>query len=397
MNLPQNVKHIIETLEKNSFEAFAVGGCVRDSLMGVEPKDYDITTNALPEQVKEFFSKTIETGIEHGTITVVLDGENYEVTTYRIDGEYLDNRRPDKVVFTPNLKEDLLRRDFTINAIAYNDAKGYQDFFYGQEHIKEKKIIAVGSAEKRFDEDSLRIYRGVRFACQLGFEIDEETKTAMKKKAELTRNLSVERIREELVKALKSEYVENLKTFIDIDVLKFYDDSLSEHVKNNLDTIIKNLKKLDKAEKTTTNVLAVLFYGLFIDDDKEQLKKLKLDNKTINEVYTIQGYIGDTRISNIYSTRRALSCYGEFLKTILYLEEILVGVDNSEIFENIDKILENNDPIYLKDLAVNGRDMQEAGLKGKEIGRQLEFLLNEVHKNPSVNTKEQLLAFKLLS
>ncbi len=388
MNLPQNVKYIIETLEKNNFEAYAVGGCVRDSLMGVEPKDYDITTDALPEQVKELFKKTVETGIEHGTITVVEGGENYEVTTYRIDGEYLDNRRPDKVVFTPNLKEDLLRRDFTINAIAYNDTKGYQDFFEGQKHIKEKKIIAVGDACKRFDEDSLRIYRGVRFACQLGFEIDDETKKAMITKAELTQNLSVERIREELIKALKSIHIENLKTFIDIDVLKFYDDILNEHVKNNLENIIKNLNNM---ERTSTNVLATLFYGLSIEDVKRQLKKLKLDNKTINEIFTILDYINVENFDDLYFTRKALSKYSEFFKTMLYVQEILTGVDNSSILKNVNIVLENNQPINIKDLAVNGKDMQEAGFVGVQIGEKLSFLLDEVHKNPKINTKEQLI------
>ncbi len=388
MNLPQNVKYIIETLEKNNYEAYVVGGCVRDSLMGVEPKDYDITTNALPEQVQGLFSKTFETGIEHGTITVVEGGENYEVTTYRIDGEYLDNRRPDKVVFTPNLKEDLLRRDFTINAIAYNDNKGYQDFFNGQEHIKEKKIIAVGSAEKRFDEDSLRIYRGVRFACQLGFDIDVETKAAMLKKADLTQNLSVERIREELVKALKSVHIENLKTFIDIDVLKFYDDTLNEHVKSNLDIIIKNLNNI---ERTSTNVLCALFYRLSIEEVKNQLKKLKLDNKTINEVYTILDYVDVVNVDDMYFTRKTLSKYGEFFKVVLYVQEVLTGVDNSVILKNVNNVLDNQEPINIKDLAVNGKDMQTAGFSGVQIGEKLSFLLDEVHKNPKVNTKEDLL------
>ncbi len=388
MNLPKNVKYIIETLEKNNFEAYAVGGCVRDCLMGVLPKDYDITTNALPEQVQGLFNKTIETGIEHGTITVVEDGENYEITTYRIDGEYLDNRRPEKVVFTPNLKEDLLRRDFTINAIAYNDTKGFQDFFSGQDHIREKKIIAVGDARKRFDEDSLRIYRGVRFACQLGFEIQEETKIAMIEKAELTQNLSVERIREEFIKALKSVYIENLNTFIDIDVLKFYDDTLSVHFKNNLQTIIENLKNI---ERTSTNVLAVLFYGLTLDEVKKQLKKLKLDNKTINEVYLILEYISVKNIDDMYFTRKMLNKYGEFLKTILYVQEILIGVSNKEILKNINIVLDNNEPINTKDLALNGKDMQEAGFKGVQIGEKLSFLLDEVHKNPNINTKEELL------
>ncbi len=387
MNLPKEVIYIIDTLVKNGFEAYAVGGCVRDSLMGVTPKDYDITTNALPLEVKALFKKTVDTGIQHGTVTVVENGGNYEVTTYRIDGEYLDNRRPESVLFTPNLQEDLLRRDFTINAMAYNP-KGYKDFFNGKQHILDKIIMAVGDPYKRFEEDSLRIYRGVRFACQLGFEIEPATKTAMIERAYLTKNLSVERIREELIKALKSKYLENLESFVEIGVFQYYDLTLEKHLKENLVSIIKNLYKV---ERTATNVLSVLFYGLSRDEIKKQLKQLKLDNKTTKEVETVLGYADTKNEENEYFVRKMLSKYGEFYETVLVVQEVLGSVDNSSILGIVKGVLERKEPINIKDLAVNGGDMQKLGITGVKIGETLNFLLDEVHKNPSLNTKDGLI------
>ncbi len=387
MNLPKEVLYIIDVLKQNGFEAYAVGGCVRDSLMGVEPKDYDITTNALPLEVKALFKKTVDTGIQHGTVTVVENGENYEVTTYRIDGEYLDNRRPESVVFTPNLQEDLLRRDFTINAIAYN-TEGYKDFFSGQQHILDKIIMAVGDPYKRFEEDSLRIYRGVRFACQLGFEIEESTKVAMIERAYLTENLSVERIREELIKALKSKHLENLKTFVEVGVFSYYDKVLEKHFNENLVNIIDRIKLV---ERNATNVLAVLFFGLSTDEIKKQLKQLKLDNKTIKEVELILEYVETENEDSEYFVRRMLSKYGEFYENILFMQEVLMKVDNSKIFEKIKTIVENQDPINIKDLVLKGGDIQGLGITGVKIGETLNFLLDEVHKNPSLNTKEKLI------
>ncbi len=387
MNLPKEVIYIIDTLVSNGFEAYAVGGCVRDSLMGVTPKDYDITTNALPLEVKALFKKTVDTGIQHGTVTVVENGENYEVTTYRIDGEYLDNRRPESVVFTPNLQEDLLRRDFTINAIAYNP-EGYKDFFCGQEHISEKIIMAVGDPYKRFEEDSLRIYRGVRFACQLGFKIEPATKIGMIERAYLTKNLSVERIREELVKALKSKYLENLESFIEVGVFQYYDLTLEKHFRKNLVSIIDNLCKV---ERTSTNVLSVLFYGLPTDEIKRQLKQLKLDNKTIKEVETVLGYQDTKNEETEYFVRKMLSKYGEFYETVLVVQEVLARVDNSRVLDIVKGVLERKEPINIKDLAVNGGDMQTLGITGVKIGETLNFLLDEVHKDPSLNTRDGLI------
>ncbi|MBO7631761.1 MAG: CCA tRNA nucleotidyltransferase, partial [Lachnospiraceae bacterium] len=196
--LPENVKRIIRTLETAGFEAYAVGGCVRDALFDRVPQDWDITTSALPEEVKGLFPRTVDTGIEHGTVTIMLGQEGYEVTTYRIDGKYEDCRHPDSVTFTRSLKEDLLRRDFTINAMAYNESTGLVDLFGGIEDLQAGIIRAVGNPTERFSEDALRILRAVRFAAQLGFTIEPETKQAMKTLSGNLKVVSAERIREEL-------------------------------------------------------------------------------------------------------------------------------------------------------------------------------------------------------
>ena len=200
IQLPEDVKRIINTLKEAGFEAYAVGGCVRDCLLGKTPNDWDITTSALPTEVKGLFSHTFDTGIKHGTVTVLLHHVGYEVTTYRIDGEYEDGRHPKEVSFTRSLKEDLLRRDFTINAMAYNEEDGIQDLFGGQQDLADGIIRCVGKAEDRFGEDALRMLRAVRFSAQLGFEIESETLKAMKSLSANLKLVSAERIRVELVK-----------------------------------------------------------------------------------------------------------------------------------------------------------------------------------------------------
>ena len=186
--------------------AYIVGGSVRDFKIGIsEPKDYDITTNALPEEIIKIFDKTIPTGIQHGTVTVMINGQGYEVTTYRIDGEYLDNRRPEGVTFVSNLKEDLARRDFTINALAFNEENGLIDYFGGIEDLNSKIIRAVGEPNKRFQEDALRMLRAIRFAARLDFHIEEKTLNGIKTNCNLILNVSNERIRDELCKILISD------------------------------------------------------------------------------------------------------------------------------------------------------------------------------------------------
>ena len=210
--LPKNVNKIIHVLEEHGFQAYAVGGCIRDSLLGRTPHDWDITTSALPEQVKALFKKTVDTGIQHGTVTILLDGEGYEVTTYRLDGEYEDSRHPKEVTFTSLLSEDLKRRDFTVNAMAYNEKDGLVDLFGGQKDMEEKVIRCVGDPLERFTEDALRILRAVRFAAQLGFSIEERTREAIGILAGNLEHISAERIQAELVKLAVSPHPEEFYT-----------------------------------------------------------------------------------------------------------------------------------------------------------------------------------------
>ncbi len=210
IQLPQKVDYIINELMKYGYEAYAVGGCVRDSILGKEPEDWDITTSAKPPEVKKIFRRTVDTGILHGTVTVMFDKEGYEVTTYRIDGEYEDNRRPKSIQYAENLVEDLKRRDFTINAMAYNEQKGLVDVFGGLKDIQAGIIRCVGSAEERIDEDALRILRALRFSAQLGFQIEEDTLNAVAKKAGNLKLISAERIRAELNKLILSPYPDKL-------------------------------------------------------------------------------------------------------------------------------------------------------------------------------------------
>lgn len=211
LEIPKNAETILHILEKAGYEAYVVGGCVRDSILGRSPDDWDITTSAKPEQVKALFHRTVDTGLQHGTVTVLMEKEGYEVTTYRVDGEYEDGRHPKEVTFTASLKEDLKRRDFTINAMAYNPSSGLVDLFGGLEDIERKIIRCVGNPLERFTEDALRIMRAVRFSAQLGFAIEEETRKALKVLAPNLKHVSAERIQVELVKLLMSPHPDYLR------------------------------------------------------------------------------------------------------------------------------------------------------------------------------------------
>ena len=220
MNIPKDVDFIIKKLEENGYEAFAVGGCVRDTILGREPKDWDITTSALPQKVKEIFRRTLDTGLQHGTVTVMLKHIGYEVTTYRIDGEYKDSRHPESVEFTTNLIEDLKRRDFTINAMAYNSKYGVVDAFDGIGDLQRKVIKCVNDPEERFTEDALRMLRAVRFSAQLGFEIEEKTEKAIKKLAPTLEKISAERICAELEKLILSDNPDKLIEAYNLGITK---------------------------------------------------------------------------------------------------------------------------------------------------------------------------------
>lgn len=220
LQLPAAVNMIIDVLQAHGYEGFAVGGCVRDSVLNRTPDDWDITTSATPYQVKELFSKTVDTGLQHGTVTVMVHGVGYEVTTYRIDGEYEDARHPKEVQFTSNLTEDLKRRDFTINAMAYSKDRGLIDEFGGMNDLQRKIIRCVGDPWQRFGEDALRILRAVRFAAQLGFEIEENTKKAIVELAPTLSKISAERIQTETVKLLMSDRPEMWRSVYDLGITR---------------------------------------------------------------------------------------------------------------------------------------------------------------------------------
>lgn len=287
-------------LNKCGYEAYVVGGCVRDSIIGLTPHDWDICTSALPEQIVEVFSdhKIIPTGLKHGTVTIVIDDEQYEVTTYRVDGEYEDNRHPVEVTFTSSLKEDLKRRDFTINAMAYNPSIGLIDFFGGKRDIKNKVIKCVGKPDDRFNEDALRILRAIRFSITLGYDIESKTLRSIYENKNLLKNISVERINSEITKALSHGYSVVMGKILQVVV-----PELTDRMVNSAMTMIGIFD-------TSTNVRIALLFNFDEDKQKEILQRLKFDNKTIKNVcgirkwtYNIRAYSDDELVPQIVMKR----------------------------------------------------------------------------------------------
>jgi len=394
IKLPPNVDKIISKLQGNGYEAYAVGGCVRDSILGRVPGDWDITTSAMPEETKALFQKTFDTGIEHGTVTVLLDGEGYEVTTYRIDGEYEDNRHPKEVTFTRCLEEDLLRRDFTINAMAYNHKDGLKDLFGGIEDINRKVIRCVGDAHARFSEDALRILRGIRFAAQLGFEIEDCTRAGMRELAPTLKNISAERIQVELVKTLVSPNPTLLNDAYKLGITKQFLPELDEQLNVN-ENVLKLLERV-RAEKV---LRLTMLFNIAVNEEevKKILKRLKFDNDTLNKVSKLVRYYNYNIEETGTAVRHAINIIGEELFPY-YLE-----VCNADLYakkshldrikELYQEILEKGQCVSLKTLAVSGKDLIQAGMKpGKEIGDKLGEFLGLVLDNPELNTKEELLS-----
>lgn len=435
IKLPKQVSYIIGELEKHGFEAYAVGGCVRDSILGRIPDDWDITTSAKPEQVKEIFQKTIDTGIEHGTVTVMIEREGYEVTTYRIDGEYEDSRHPKEVVFTSNLVEDLKRRDFTINAMAYSEEAGLVDVFDGIGDINRKMIRCVGKAKERFSEDALRILRAVRFAAQLKFQIEEETKEAIKELAVNLQNISAERIQTELVKLLVSQQPERIREAYELGITKVilpeFDAMMTctqenihhmytvgEHTVQALVNIENDkvlrlavlLHDVGKPEKKTMDETGTAhFYGHAkrgAEIAKNILKRLKFDNDTLFKVVKLIE-LHDNRPSLKKSSIRRLAVksgtglFDDLMKvkradtlaqSEYMREEKLAYLD--QICELYQKIMEDQDCIRIKDLKINGNDLIKLGVpQGKKIGMILSEIFEMVLEEPEKNTKEYLIGY----
>ena len=387
--MPENVKRIIEELNAAGFEAYAVGGCVRDSILGRTPDDWDITTDATPMEMKEIFRRTVDTGIQHGTVTVLMDSESYEVTTYRVDGDYSDSRHPDNVTFTRELKEDLLRRDFTINAMAYNDEAGLVDLYGGLSDLEAGVIRCVGTAEDRFSEDALRMMRAVRFSAQLGFTLDAATEAAVRKLCGTLVNVSAERIQTELKKLLMSDRPEY--------VIKLEQTGITEHVLKWIKTDERMLTMLGASEKDYAVRLAILMRST-PDEAASRLRELKLDNHTISLVSGIlknknREISGDRRYVRHYLSETGTELFGEIIKfkKAEAFDDGAALEAAAEMERTAESILSEKEPLFIKDLAVSGNDVIALGCsKGPKVGDILEELLEMVLDGPGLNREDIL-------
>ena len=432
IKIQKDVKYILNRLIKNNFEAYIVGGCVRDIILNKEPKDYDITTSAKPEEVIKLFDKVILTGIKHGTVTVVLNNENYEVTTFRIDGEYKDQRHPKEVKFVTSLREDLSRRDFTVNAMAYNDIDGFKDYFNGLNDLKNKIIKTVGNPEKRFLEDALRMLRAIRFSAQLNFEIEEETLNAIKKLKYNIIKISKDRIREEfnkiiiynprkidllrecgllefIIKEMRKAYGFNQNNMYHVYDLYMHTIICMENIDAKLHLrLAMLLHDLGKLETKTTDENGIShFYGhveCSIEIAKKVLKGLKYDNVTIENVLILIKY-HDYPLNDKITVKRLLNKIGEELlydllkvkkadilgKNSLYKEAQLKNLLDVE--KCLNNIIENKECFNIKQLKISGNELIKVGLKGKEIGEMLNYLLDMVMEDKAINNTEELIKF----
>ena len=452
IDIPKSARHIIDVLYSNGYEAFVVGGCVRDSLMGIEPKDWDITTSASPMEIKRLFPRTVDTGIQHGTVTVIIDKIGYEVTTYRIDGEYKDSRHPEDVIFTKDLTEDLKRRDFTINAMAYNDKVGIVDKFNGIDDLNKKLIKCVGIPQERFSEDALRILRAIRFSAQLGFAIEEDTRKAIQELAGTLVNISAERIKVEMDKILLSKQPAKVMDAYNLGVTRVFlpeFDNLvgiqqenpnhmydvGEHTLQAIISLSKMLQdddlvKIDGLAYNDKEKLMMMWTMLLHDIGKPSCKyyddvgiahfkkhdivgvdmaskvynRLKFDRYTSDTSKKIIKW-HDYRFTNTpTSMRRAMNRIGTDIFDYLFLvkkadtlaqnidtvEEKMKDLDES--YDLFRKIYQSNQCVSLKELAVSGSDLIANGFKpGKELGDILKMLLEIVIEQPELNRREILL------
>lgn len=432
IELPRKVVLIIKNLQRHGYDAYAVGGCVRDSILNRKPEDWDITTSAKPEQVKRIFRRTVDTGIEHGTVTVLIGKDGFEVTTYRVDGLYEDGRHPKEVTFTSRLEEDLKRRDFTINAMAYNDDERLVDAFGGMRDLNYHLIRCVGDPKERFSEDALRILRAVRFSAQLAFPIEPETAEAIKSLAPNLEKISAERIQAELVKLLVSDHPERIQDACELGITKVvlpeWDDMVG--VKQNTphhkyDVAAHTVHALQNVKNDKVLRLTMLFHDMgkpvmkTTDENgrdhfkghaiaseqiaKTVMKRLKFDNDTIRKVTKLVAYHDYLMEPTGANVRRAMHEIGVelfpyYLAVRLADTKAQSSYERRGKLENIIQIrelyrnaLRNKECVTLKDLAVTGTDLINLGIApGKELGTLLNELLDMVIEDPAWNQKGKL-------
>ena len=434
MRIPEKTEKILEILEDAGYEAYVVGGCVRDRLLGRDPHDWDITTSATPSQVKALFPKTVDTGIRHGTVTVMIGQEGFEVTTYRIDGEYEDGRHPKNVTFTGNLENDLERRDFTINAMAYSPRRGLVDLFDGQGDLQRGVVRCVGDPRERFGEDALRMLRAVRFAAQLGFSIDPETADAVRLMAGNLEKVSAERIQAELVKLLLSDHPDDLREAYRLGLTAVFlpefdrcmqcpqnnphhQYTVGEHILHSLlhvrpDRILRLtmlLHDIGKPEKKETDAKGIDHFRLHAVAGEERsaqiLRRLKFDTQTIRTVSWLILWHDFRPEPTPRAVRRSISRIGkEYYPLYLEIrkadmlaqspfrrEEKLAQIESvARLYE---EVIQKNEAVTARDLLVTGKDLIGIGFNpGPKMGRTLKILLESVIEDPALNERDTLLA-----
>lgn len=393
MKIPDHILKVLNVLENNGFEGYLVGGCVRDAKMGIEPHDFDLTTNATPYEMLDIFKdyRIIETGLKHGTVTVVSDGENVEITTYRIDGEYLDNRRPEEVYFTRNLKEDLSRRDFTVNAFAYSPSKGFVDMFGGEDDLKNKIIRCVGEADKRFNEDGLRIMRALRFASCLGFRIENDTSESIFKSKYLLKNISVERIYSEFKRLVCGvDAGKIIKNYVEVFA------AANERINDCADLFAENAKKIHKIKTGYLTRIAALFYGSEKDLAKKFMKDMKADNYAIGFVSDLHRLSFCKIDADKISIRRLMGDFeDEFILSLADLKGIFDSDFNRDSFVKEYKTQKDLNPcVKLSQLKVTGQDIISFGIeKGPMVGKVMNDVLNVVIEERCANDYESIKSF----
>lgn len=435
IELPREVEWILNKITEAGFEAYAVGGCIRDTILGRIPEDWDITTSASPMQVKEIFHATIDTGIQHGTVTVMVGKAGFEVTTYRVDGEYEDARHPKAVTFTASLSEDLKRRDFTMNAMAYAHQTGVVDLFGGMEDLKAGIIRCVGEAKERFSEDALRMMRAIRFSAQLGYTIEDKTKEAIGELAKNLQKISAERIQVELTKLVTSDHPETLRVAYETGVLDVilpqlkiameteqnhphHCYSVGEHILHSMQYTAKNkelrlammLHDIGKPQCLTIDEDGIThFYGhaeKSAEIAKDILRKLKYDNHTIETVCRLVRYHdyenGITPSPRL--VRRSVNRIGEDIFPLLLEIKKADIMAQSEMFKQkkldnleewkrlYEEVVRSRECVSLKTLSVSGKDLIEMGMHpGAKMGETLHELLELVLDHPEYNTREFLM------
>lgn len=390
--IPKEVQSIINDIEGYGHEAYIVGGCVRDMLLGKEPKDWDITTNATPDRIKAFFKRTVDTGIKHGTVTVIMGKNTYEVTTYRLDGKYSDGRHPDKVEFSSLLEEDLKRRDFTINAMAFSHKRGLVDLFNGVSDLKNSRIACVGSPKERFDEDALRMLRAVRFAARLGFCIDEKTAKAIEELAPNLLKVSKERVWTELLGTLCSDNPEKIELLFDYGIAKYVSESFA-YVSIGEDIVKLKLLPMKKSLR-----LAFLLHKTERDKALSVLKELKSDNDTFTRVRILLDFLAQDISKDRYEIKKLLRRMGSDNFDDLLRLKAVINPDEVKSLKGISDVKEDiilkAEAFEIAHLDITGNDLISAGIeKGPKIGESLEYLLDKLMRGEVQNTKKELERF----